>query len=156
MANLNQSTVSAKAFRPQASDSALSVSSHQRRKAVWPRTALMMAAWFEILVGASFILVLDGQSQFLFGTTPEGVGVYFGRFAGIALIGLGLACIPANLEGTHRRAVQGLLIFNIGVTIFFAWIAVATTFRGVILWPVVIMHAVISIALALSLRHKGF
>jgi len=95
------------------------------------------------------------MSQFLFGVTPEGIGVLFARFVGIALIGLGIACLPSNLAGT-RRGVRGLLVFNIGATIFFAWVAVATTFRGVILWPVVILHAVISIALALSLRHEDF
>jgi len=75
------------------------------------------------------------------------------RFTGIALIGLGIACLPSNLTGIHRNAVRALLIFNIGATIFFAWVAVATTFRGVVLWPVVIVHAVLTIALALSLRH---
>jgi hypothetical protein len=48
------------------------------------------------------------------------------------------------------------LVFNIGATIFFAWVGVATTFRGVLLWPVVVLHAVITILLALSLRDEGF
>ena len=52
--------------------------------------------------------------------------------------------------------MRSLLLFNIGATIFFAWIALATTFRGVGLWPVVILHAVIAIALALSFRHEGY
>jgi hypothetical protein len=155
MANLNQSTVSPKAFSPQPGDSGMSLSSPQRRKAAWHRTAVKMAAWVEIIVGASFILALNTQSQFIFGATPEGIGDAWARFAGIALIGLGIACLPSNLAGT-RQGVRGLLVFNIGATIFFAWVAVATTFRGVILWPVVILHAVITIALALSLRHEDF
>ena len=138
MASLNQSTFPT------------SMSSHRIRKVTWHRTAIMIAAWIEIIVGASFILALDGQAQLIFGATPEGVGIHFARFAGIGLIGLGIASIPPNVAGT-----RGLLVFNIAVTIFFAWVALATTFRGVILWPVVILHAVLSIVLALSLRHEN-
>ena len=154
MTNLNQSAVSPEAFPPQPGDSGISSSSQQSRKATWHRTAVMVAAWVEIIVGASFLLVPNAQSQMIFGAMPEGIGDTWARFAGIALIGLGIACLPSNLAGT-RQGVRGLLIFNIGATIFFAWVAVATTFQGVILWPVVILHAVLSIGLAPSLRHEG-
>lgn len=137
MANMNQSAVSS-----------MSLNSLQERKTAWHRIVLLIAAWFEIIVGVSFFLAFNAQSQFLFGTTPEGVvGVTFARFSGIALICLGLACLSS---GTYQSAARTLLIFNIAVTIFFAWVAVTTTFRGVLLWPVVTMHAVIAIALALS------
>lgn len=155
MTNLNQSTVSQKAVPPQSGDSGISSSSDQSKKAAWYRTAVMLAAWVEIIVGASFLLVPNAQSQMIFGATPEGIGETWTRFAGIALIGLGIACLPSNLAGT-RQGVRGLLVFNIEATIFFAWVAVATTFQGVILWPVVILHAVITIVLALSLRNQGF
>ena len=155
MNNLNQSTVSPKAFPLQSVDAGMSLSSHRRSKAAWPRTVLKMAAWLEIIVGASFFLGFNVQSQLLYGAAPEGMAVLWARFAGIALIGLGLACLPSNPAGTRRGAVRSLLVFNFGATIFFAWVAVATMFRGVLLWPVVSLHAVITIALALSLRHEG-
>lgn len=155
MANLNQSTVSSQAFPSQPGDSGLSLSSQQSRKATWRRTAIKLAAWVEIIVGVSFLFAPNAQSQLIYGATPEGIGDTWARFAGIALIGLGLASLPSNLAGTRQNA-RGLLVFNLGATIFFAWVAVATPFQGVILWPVVILHAVISIALALSLRREGF
>ena len=152
MANLNQSTVSPQVLP---GNSGLSLSSQQGRKATWHRTAVLIAAWVEIIVGFSFLLVPNAQSQLIFGVTPEGIGGIWARFAGVALIGLGISCLPANLAGT-RQGVRGLLIFNIGATIFFAWVAVATPFQGLILWPVVILHAVLSIALALVSRHEDF
>jgi len=155
MDNLNQSPISPIAAPSQPGDSGISLSSPQGRKVTWHRTAVKIAAWVEIIVGASFILALNTQSQFIFGATPEGIGDTWARFAGVALIGLGIACLPSNLAGA-RQGVRGLLVFNIGATIFFAWVGVATTFGGVLLWPVVILHAVISIALALSLRHEDF
>ena len=156
MANVNQSTISPKALPLAPGNSGMSLSSDQRRNAAWHRTAVRMAAWFEIIVGASFVLALNAQSQLIFGTTPEGIGIHWARFAGIGLIGLGIACLPSNLAGRQQNAVRALLVFNIGATIFFAWVAVATTFRGVLLWPVVILHAVISIVLAFTLRHEDF
>lgn len=155
MANLNQTTVAPQAFPSQPGASGLSLSSQQRRKATWPRTAIQLAAWVEIIVGVSFLFVPNAQSQLIYGATPEGIGDLWARFAGIALIGLGLACLPSNLAGT-RQGVRGLLVFNIGATIFFAWVALATTFQGVVLWPVVILHAVLTVVLARALRHEDF
>ena len=127
----------------------------ETRKASWQRTAVMIAAWIEILVGASFILALNAQSQLIFGVTTEGTGAVFARLAGIGLIALGIACLPSNLAATRKVAIRTLLIFNVATTILFAWVAVATTFSGVVLWPVVIMHAVLAIVLALALRNEA-
>lgn len=138
MANVNQSTASPKAFPAQPGDSGMRLGSCHSRKAPWHQTAVLMAAWLEIIVGISFLFLPNIQSQFLFGVIPEGVGVPFARFAGIGLIGLGIACLPSKLEGTRHGAVRGLFIFNIGATIFFAWVGAATAFHGVMLWPVVI------------------
>lgn len=122
-------------------------------KAVWQRTVVMIAAWVEIIVGVSFVLVPQGQSQFVFGSTPDVIGTLWARFSGVALIGLGISCLPSNLSAMNRNAVRGLFLFNIGATIFFAWAGVATSFRGVLVCPVVMLHAILAIALALSLRH---
>ena len=138
MAALNQSTITTNAL-----------------PASWNQTAVRMAAWIEIIVGASFILALNTQSQLIFGTTTEGSGVHFAQLAGIALIALGIACLPSNHAATRRVAVRTLLIYNIAAAIFFAWIGFATTLRGVVLWPVVILHTVLAIVLALSLRKEG-
>ena len=138
MAAVNQSTISANAL-----------------PSTWNQTVVRLAAWIEIIVGASFILALNTQSHLIFGTTTEGSGVHFAQLAGIALIALGIACLPSNHAATRRVAVRILLIYNIAATILFAWIGVATTLRGVVLWPVVIMHAVLAIVLGMSLRKEG-
>lgn len=154
MTTLNQSPVSAKAFPIQSSDAGLSLSSKQ--EATWPRSIVRLAAWLEIVVGASFLLAPDKQSQFLYGVRPEGVAATFVQFVGIALIGLGIACLPSNVSGSSQRAARALLVYNIAVMIFFVWGAVATPFRGVLLWPVVILHTVVAIALILSLRQESY
>jgi hypothetical protein len=105
------------------------------------------AAWLEIFVGPTFVVVPALPCRLLFAVTPEGIAVPLGRFAGIALIGLGIACLPSKLAESRRGAVLGLLVFNVVATVFCAWVAVATTFRGFLLWPVVILHAAIAAAL---------
>lgn len=149
MSTMNQSQVSASALPLRAVDSDISLGAHQK---TWHRTAVLLAALVEILVGVSFVLATNGQSQLVFGAPTEGTGSLFARLAGIGLIGLGLTSLPSNVAGTQRIAVRGLFIFNVAATIFFAWVGLATTFRGVVLWPVVILHAVLAIVLALVLR----
>jgi hypothetical protein len=129
---------------------AISSSQQQSGTAAWPRLVLTIAAWVEILVGASFVLVLQSQSQLLFGTSLDDAGAGFGRVAGFALIALGVACLPSKIAVTRLHAARVLLVYNIGAAILFAWIGLTTSLAGVVLWPVVTLHTVLAIALALS------
>ncbi len=110
------------------------------------RSIVTAAAWLEIVVGACFVALPDLPCVLLFGVKPEGVASPLARFAGFGLFALGIACLPSPTTGA-RRGVVGLFVFNVGVTILFAWIGVATTFHGYLLWPVVILHGVIATAL---------
>ena len=113
------------------------------------RSVVKVAAWLEIIVGAVLVAAPDLLCVMLFAMKPEGVAVSLARFAGVGLLGLGIGCLP--LAATRsRQGVVGLFVFNLGVTILLAWIGV-TTVHGSMLWPVVFLHAVIAIALALQL-----
>jgi hypothetical protein len=114
------------------------------------------ASWLEIIVGLSILTILNAACRLLFAATPSGVAIVLGRFAGVALLGLGVACLPSKIAGPSRGAVMGLLTFNVGATLFFGWVALATTFRGVLLWPAGLLHAAISIALLPQLLALGF
>lgn len=80
-----------------------------------------VAAWLEIVVGATFLTVPDIPSRLLFAATPDGVGLPLARFSGIALVALGIACLPSKAIGSSRSAVlrlfsslSGLLSFADG------------------------------------------
>jgi len=111
------------------------------------RYVVMAAAWLEIIVGVLFIAVPDLPCVLLFAAKPEGIGVPVARFAGFGLLALGIACLPSTAT-VSRRAVVGLCVFNVGATILFVSVAVATTFHGFLLWPGGILHAAIAAALA--------
>jgi hypothetical protein len=120
---------------------------HEWRKVMLQKTAVMLVACVEIAVGGSFVTVLDVPCRALFATTPEGVGIPLARFAGVTLVALGIACLPSKAEVPRRSAMLGLLVYNVGATVLLAWVAIATTFRGTMLWPVVVLHALIAAAL---------
>ena len=113
------------------------------------------AAWLEIIVGALFITVPDVLCLLLFGAKPEAIGMPLGRFAGIALVALGIACLPSRDLGSRRKVVLDLFAFNVGVALLFAWVGVASALHGFLLWPVVILHAIIAGALLPHLLAKG-
>ena len=113
------------------------------------------AAWLEIIVGALFITVPDVLCLLLFGAKPEAIGMPLGRFAGIALVALGIACLPSRDAGSRRNVVMDLFAFNAGVAILFAWVGVATALHGFLLWPVVILHTIIAAALLPQVLAKG-
>ena len=119
------------------------------------RYVVEAAAWLEIIVGALFLTVPDVVCLLLFGAKPEAVGMPLGRFAGIALLALGIACLPSRDAASPRNAVLGLFAFNGGVAILFAWVGVATALHGFLLWPAVILHTIIAGALLPHFLAKG-
>jgi len=119
------------------------------------RFVVRAAAWLEIIVGALFIAVPDLLSRLLFGAGAEAISMPLGRFAGIGLIALGVACLPPRGIESTRNAVLGLSVFNIGVVILLAWVGVATAFHGLLLWPAVVLHTVLAGALLPHLLGTG-
>jgi hypothetical protein len=104
------------------------------------------AAWLEIVVGVIFVTLPDIPCLLVFNSKPEGVGRPLAHWVGVALISLGISCLPSKAAESNHNAVLGLFVFNVGATILFAWVGVVTI-HGFALWPVVILHAVITAAL---------
>jgi hypothetical protein len=115
------------------------------------KSVVTTAAWLEMVVGASLLTAPDYPCQLLFAATPEGLGIALARIGGLGLFALGIACLPSTATGSRRRAVFGLLVFNFGVAILLAWVGIATTFSGVLLWPTIVLHAIIAAALLAQL-----
>jgi len=110
------------------------------------RYVVKAAAWLEIIVGAILITVPDVPCLLVFGSKPESIGRPLARWIGITLFALGIACVPSRNAAPNGRAVLGLFVFNVGATVLFAWVGVVTV-HGLALWPVVILHGVIAVAL---------
>jgi hypothetical protein len=77
----------------------------------------------------------------LLGAELTGIALILARVAGVALVSLGVACWP----GTPLLAI---LIYSVAITAFLTYVGLAGSFRGVLLWPVVVLHAILSLLLA--------
>ena len=102
---------------------------------------LIFAAVGEAATGLGLLLVPALVGQLLLGEAFVGIAVPVARVAGLALIGLGVACWP----GPPRL---GILIYSAAVTLYLAYLGFAAGLTGVLLWPAVVLHVILTALLA--------
>jgi hypothetical protein len=73
----------------------------------------------------------------LLGEQLTGVAIPVARVAGIALIALGVACWPGP-------PLVGMLTYGAFVTLFLAYVGFAGGFTGILLWPAVALHLILT------------
>jgi hypothetical protein len=105
------------------------------------RKVLVFAAVGEAATGAALLIVPSLVGQLLLGAELTGIAVTVARVAGLALIALGIACWP----GPPRA---GLLAYNAAVTLYLAYLGFAGGMNGILLWPAVGLHAILTALLA--------
>ena len=109
------------------------------------RKVMSLAALAEALTGAALLVFPAIVVQLLFGVEIAGVAVVLARFAGISLIALGIACWP-GVAASHGPLA--MLTYSTLVMLYLACLGVTHEFSGVLLWPAVVVHAVLSAVLA--------
>jgi len=102
------------------------------------------AAWLEIVMGVTLIVIPKLPCRLLLAAPLEGAGVTMGRFAGIGLLALGIAYLSTAATATPRGAVLGLFVFNVAAVVLFTWVGVTTAPHGLLLWPAAVLHAAIA------------
>ena len=100
------------------------------------KRVLAVAAVAEAATGAAMLIVPSLVGRLLLGEELSGVALPVARVAGIALIALGIACWP----GPPRI---GMLIYGAAVMVFLAYVGI-TGGGGVLLWPAVGLHAILT------------
>lgn len=105
--------------------------------------ALVIAAVAETATGLALAFAPALVGQLLLGADLTGLAAAVARVAGLALIGLGVACWPGP-------AGAGMLIYSATVAFYLAFLGVAGASAGVLLWPAVAVHLVLSVCIALS------
>jgi len=109
---------------------------------------LALAAVSEAATGLALLVYPPIVVRLLFGAEIMGVGIVIARIAGISLIALGIACWPGSKP---QWALYGMLAYSTLAMVYLAYVGL-TSGRGILLWPVVAVHAVLSILLVLSDR----
>jgi hypothetical protein len=101
------------------------------------KRALILAAVGEAATGAALLIVPSLVGRLLLGEELTGVAIPVARLAGIALIALGVACWP----GTPR---VGMLTYSAAVTLYLAYVGFAGGLSGILLWPAVVLHVILT------------
>ncbi len=109
---------------------------------------LVVAAVGEATTGLALLLVPSLVGQWLLGTELTGVAETVARVAGIALIALGVACWPGT-------PLLGMLVYSAAVTLYLAYLGFSGGSSGILLWPAVALHLILTGLLARAFVSGG-
>ncbi len=93
---------------------------------------LLLLAWPPIVV------------RLLFGAEISGGGDVVSRFGGVCLVGLGVACWPGN---SAFQPLNGMLTYSTLAMLYLTYIGVCGEMVGLLLWPAVLLHAILIVLL---------
>ena len=108
----------------------------------------MFAAVAEAVTGLALVIVPSLVGQLLLGVELTGIAIPVARVAGIALIGLGLACWPGP-------PMVGMSVYSGLVTLYLAYLGFVGGLSGVMLWPAVALHLVLTVLLTRAAVSDG-
>lgn len=107
------------------------------------KKALIFAAVGEEATGLALLIVPALVGKLLLGEELTGVAIPVARVAGIALIALGIACWGSPLVG--------MLTYSVAVALYLAYVGFADGLTGILLWPAVILHLILTVLLTRAL-----
>ncbi|WP_091303459.1 hypothetical protein [Gemmobacter aquatilis] len=111
------------------------------------KRVLTLISIAEFMTGVLLFFVPGVISGVLLGSDVVGTDVIFARLAGIALIGLGMACWPGP-------QALGMLIYSILAGLYLAWLGITQIASGPLLWPAVIVHVIMAVPLATHIKYQ--
>ena len=117
---------------------------------------LRLTAILEAATGLAILAAPAGVARLLLAAEISGPCVALVRLAGLGFLSFGIACWPARPQPAHSTsALRAMLTYNPLVTLYFAYLGLATHWVGPLLWPACALHAVLSVLLAAQARSKS-
>ena len=101
------------------------------------KKVLVLAAVGEAATGVALLIVPSLVGRLLLGEELTGVAIPVARVTGIALIALGVACWPGP-------PLVGMLTYSAAVTLYLAYVGFAGGLTGILLWPAVVLHVILT------------
>ena len=105
------------------------------------KRVLVLAAVGEAATGAALLIVPSLVGRLLLGEELTVVAIPVARVAGIALIALAVACWPGP-------PLLGMLTYSAAVTLYLAYVGFTGGVIGMLLWPTVVLHGIVTVFLA--------
>jgi len=109
------------------------------------KNVLLLAAVSEGATGLALLVMPSLVGRLLLGAELTGVAVPVAGVLGIALIALSVACWPG------RTPLCGMLTYSAAVTLYLAYVGLVGGFAGILLWPAVVLHVVLTALLTRAL-----
>jgi hypothetical protein len=106
------------------------------------RLLLTLTAILEAATGLGLIAVPILIVRLLLGAELTGVAIPVARVTGIALLALGVCCWPGS------TALCGMVTYGALVTVYLAYLGLVGGFTGILLWPAVVLHGILTVLLA--------
>lgn len=94
----------------------------------------------EVATGLALLLVPAFVGRLLLGAELTGISISVARVTGIALIALGISCLPG-------LALLGMLAYGALATVYLAYLGIRGEWAGPLLWPAVAVHAILTVLL---------
>lgn len=101
-------------------------------------------AALEVATGLALIAAPCFVIHLLFGADLSSPGLVVGRFAGLVLLSLGLACWPSR-EGASAQVTWALFAYNLLVASYLAYVRLGEGLSGYLLWPACVLHALLAL-----------
>ncbi len=115
------------------------------------KNVLAFAAAAEAGTGLLLLAYPPIVVRLLFGAEISGSGVIMSRLAGLALIGLGVSCWPGS---SAFQALYGMLAYSTLAMLYLIRIGIRGAPEGPLLWPGVVVHAIIVVLLMWAWRKE--
>lgn len=107
---------------------------------------IVVAATVEAAATGLILFVRPSWFAWLvFGSEFSEAGNALGGLTAIALLGLALATWPT--AATRAVSVRALLIYNVLATIYLVYVGIGGQLTGILLWPAIALHVILSILL---------
>jgi hypothetical protein len=118
---------------------------------------LLATAGIELGAGAALLAVPSLAVKLLFDSPLEApAAVMLGRLAGAALLALGVACWLSRADESSRAArglTAAMLLYNFSAVVILAIAGLGPKTEGILLWPAVILHVLMTGWCIACLRH---
>lgn len=110
-------------------------------------TLLALAALVEAATGLLLLASPSLAGALLLGAAPDAAGAALGRFGGVALLFLALACWPSRKAGRNEAAERAIWLFQPAAVACLVWVAFGLGLSGPLMWPALAYHAAATIVL---------
>ena len=108
------------------------------------KRVIVLAAVTEAATGVALLIVPSLVGQLLLGAELTEIAMTVARVTGIALIALGVACWPGT-------PLVGMLTYSAAVTLYLAYVGIVGGLTGILLWPAVVLHLILTALLTRAL-----